>query len=298
MELKVLWAALARRWYLVLLAIVCTVVATLLVAAKVGPKYEAEGASLIFPPMPTTQRGSESVPGNPYLALDSMTQARDIVIRELTSQATGEEFDQKFPGSTYQATPDSMNNAPIIVITVDAASADSAVSGVSSLMDRVPAILTDLQSGLGIDSKSEITSKTLIADQRPDSVHKDQIRAALVTGAATLGLGLLVIGLIDGLLTGRRAKKHSAELRELRDTDEREPEATVTDAQGRSSPAGEAGTSGVARTSGGLNRLGPRSASTTVNAFPANGSRAQAADPEGRRTRSGSHRTANPAQRR
>ncbi len=211
MELKVIFSVLARRWYFVILAILCTVGATFFVANKVGPTYEAQGAVLIFPPVATVERGAETVTqGNPFLALDGVSQARDIVIRELTSKETADEFDRHYPGTTYVATPDVMNNAPIILITVESPAVDTAVDGVSNIMGLVPTTLTKLQEGLGLDSNSVITSKPLIADQRPESVHKDQIRAAVLAAVVTLGFGLLVIGLIDGLLSGRRRNRHSA----------------------------------------------------------------------------------------
>ena len=65
MELKVILGALARRWYFVILAILLTVGATLLVASKVGPTYEAQGAVLIFPPVATVQRAPRLSPGQP-----------------------------------------------------------------------------------------------------------------------------------------------------------------------------------------------------------------------------------------
>ena len=101
------------------------------------------------------------------------------------------------------ATPDVMNNAPIIIVTVESPAPDTAVDGVSNIMSLVPTTLTKLQEGLGLDANSVITSKR--ADRRPASgiSHKDQIRAAVVAAAVTVGLGLLLIGLIDGLLTAR-----------------------------------------------------------------------------------------------
>ena len=303
MELKVFWAVLRRRWYFVLVAIACTVGATVLVAAKVGPTYEAQGAVLVFPPVTTVQRGAESVTqGNPYLALDGVGQARDIVIRELTSKAAGDQFVQQFPGSTYEATPDVMNSAPIILITVESPSADTAVSGVASLMDRVPTTLTNLQAGLELDANSEITSKPLIADQRPESVHKDQIRAAVVAAVVTLGLSLLAIGLIDGLLTGRRGKRAAGTPQGTRGADQSDQSASPGPPGRRSAQravAEHATEPTKVATSTGLaaSRMRPRPTPATVGTPSANGASSHKADAEGRTTKSAARRSVDAAQR-
>lgn len=303
MDLKTILAALVRRWYLVLLVIGFSVGATLFVAAKVGPTYEAQGAVLVFPPVATVQRGAKEVTqGNPYLALDGVSQARDIVIRELTSKKTADEFDIFYPGTTFEATPDVMNNAPIILITVESPAADTAVTAVSELMARIPTTLTGLQKGLGLDSNSVITSKPLIADEQPEPLHKEQIRAAVVAAVLALGLGLLVIGLLDGLLTGRLKKKASVKLPETNlpsDLVGRQRSATADRKDLDNSTVSErletvehARPAGVAST-----RLRPRSPAPTAAAVPVYGG-ARHGQSSDDRTRNGSHSTADPAQRR
>lgn len=284
MDLKAISAVLLRRWYLVLVVIGCTVGATYFVAERVGPTYEAQGAVLVFPPVATVQRGAETVTqGNPYLALDGVSQARDIVIRELTSKKTADDFDLLFPGTTFEATPDVMNNAPIILITVESPGAATAVAGVADLMGRVPATLTALQAGLGLDENSVITSKPLIADQRTEAIYKDQIRAAVVAAVVAAGLGLLAIGLLDGILTGRQKKKRSAKpANRPANNPPGSTDITTIDVGGLGSPAvarrpdnvRSGGSAGVAST-----RLRPRSPVTS-------------------RTKNGSHSMADPAQRR
>src|SRR5687768_14672808 len=89
MQLKDLSTTLIRRWYLVLLALVCAAIATFLTVDKVGPTYEAKAAVLLLPPVATVQHGSrsETTVGNPYLLLDGLSQIRDILIRTITAQA-------------------------------------------------------------------------------------------------------------------------------------------------------------------------------------------------------------------
>ncbi len=210
MELRVFWATLVRRWYFVVAALAFTVGATFLVVSMVGPTYEAEGSVLVFPPVATVQRDTQlEAQGNPYLVLNGVSQARDIVIRELMSKSTQEQLAEQSPGSSYEAIADYMNSAPIILLTVDADSASTATSALAVVMDHVPVILADLQAGLNLPTDAVITSKPLIADSQASVVRKGQIRAGIIAGVAMLSLSLLVIGLLDGILAARLASKKS-----------------------------------------------------------------------------------------
>lgn len=208
MRIKDFWTTLVRRWYIALIALFLAIAGTFYIVQKVGPTYEAEGSVLVFPPVATVQRETElQTQGNPYLVLGGVSQARDIVIRALTSKATQEELANEYPDSSFEATPDFTNSAPIILITTKASSSDQAVAALAAVMDRVPSILVDLQSGLDLPTEAQITSRPLVADPSPDPVYSTQIRAGLVAGVAALGLGLLFVGLLDGLLAGRATKK-------------------------------------------------------------------------------------------
>jgi hypothetical protein len=221
-QLKAFWATLMRRWYLLLLALACTALATFFTVDNVGPTYEAKGAVLFMPPVTSVQKGDHPI-GNPYLMLDGLSQIRDIVIRALQAQTTHDELCQKRgdaayeamrqglckennPDVTYEAAGDFTNRAPIIIVTVDADTPADAVIALGAVTNRVPEILTSLQAGLKLGANAEITSTLLVADKEPEIVRKSQIRAGIVAGAGTLGLCLLMIGLFDGLLTSRRSK--------------------------------------------------------------------------------------------
>lgn len=205
MRLKEFWATVARRWYLVLVAILLSLGVTAVVVEKVGPTYQVDGAALIFPPTAKVDRDPQAMTvGNPYLALNGVVLARDIVIRSLTSKSVADEIAGEIPGSTFEATPDVMTNAPIINITVEASTPEDAAETLTAVLDRIPGILTELQAGLDLDQADVITSQPLIADAEAEVLHKDQIRAGIVALAAALGLGLLMIGLLDGLLVSRK----------------------------------------------------------------------------------------------
>jgi uncharacterized protein involved in exopolysaccharide biosynthesis len=103
-QVRDLLLALWRRWYLVLAVVLAAAGATVATVVLVGPTYEAKGATLLIPPGATVQQrlnvGASS--GNPYLALSGLTQARDVVIRSVSAQATYLEICQGSGDARYQ----------------------------------------------------------------------------------------------------------------------------------------------------------------------------------------------------
>lgn len=220
MEMGVLWGSMRRRWYLVMVLAILTCAATFLVAQRVGPTYEAGGTVLVFPPAQSTASDGTRSQGNPYLALGGVNQARDVIVRALTSKKVSDEFGKTYPtGMSYEIVPDYTNSAPIILFTVEASNPDVATAALDALVSLVPVELRELQSGLGLPEPQQVSSVVLTSDKEPATTHKSMIRSAIIAGAAVGGSGLLLIALIDGLLAGRRAPDADGEAHE--DADER-----------------------------------------------------------------------------
>jgi hypothetical protein len=224
----VLWRALRRRFYLVIALGVLTGAATYLVAQRVGETYEATGTVLVFPPSRTEGPTGEMSKENPYLSLGGVGQARDVVVRALTSKQVGDAFGAAYPaGTTFEIVPDYTNSAPIILFTVEASTPDVATDALTSLMDRVPVELDKLQAGLDLPPAERVSSVVLTRDEEPATTWKDMIRAALVTAAGLGGTGLLLIALVDGWLAGRREPDPDA-AEEVADDDPPEQPAPVS----------------------------------------------------------------------
>lgn len=228
MQVRAFWWTLLRRWYLSLAVLLMTAAAGFAVVQVVGPTYEATGAVLVLPPVTTVQQGLKTeANGNPYLSLGGLTQVRDIAIRSVTSQESTDELCRadpspayasmreqlckSDPGVTFDVTPDFTNSAPIVLITVEADSTEHAVVALQAVMDRVPVVLAQLQTGMKLKSDATITSAPLVEDLKPTVVRKDQIRAGIVGAVGTLGIGLLVIGLLDSLLSARSTRRDELE---------------------------------------------------------------------------------------
>lgn len=202
MELSAVWGALARRWYLVIVSLGLTVVAVVVMMGRVGPSYTAQGTLLLFPPEGTTRAG-ERIEGNPYLSLGGLNPARDILIRAMTSKTSRESIEKSHPGVTYEMYADMAVSGPIIVVEVTGPSDEATTGALNTLFETVPSMLVDLQSDLGIKRREYITVQELTIDETAQKVTKDQLRAGIVAGAGVLVVGLLGIGLLDGLLLSR-----------------------------------------------------------------------------------------------
>lgn len=210
MELNVFLRALLRRWPVLIAVLVLAGAGTFVAFDRVGPAYETTGSTLIFPPIDADGTGPEVAGGNPYLELAGLTQARDIVIRTLTSKTTRAEIETIYPDMAYDVAPDFTNSAPIILFTVEASGPRTSTEVLAELMGRVPSTLAGLQSGRDLAKSQLITSVALTEDSDPEVVRKDQIRAGIFVGAGILGAGLLLLGLIDSLFAARRSRRHVA----------------------------------------------------------------------------------------
>ncbi|SDU84306.1 hypothetical protein SAMN04488544_0818 [Microlunatus sagamiharensis] len=224
MQIHVLWGALRRRWYALVVTVLLAAAGTYLVVHAVGPTYRATGAVLLLPPETTLEQADPKQSNtNPFLALGSLSQVRDVTVRSVTSQATMAAMCLPQPDPAYaamraklcnddpavkfQVGPDDTNSAPIVLITVDADTVSDAQVALRAMMDQVPAALTQLQGPMVLKPEAIITSTPLVTDARPEVVRKNQIRTGIVAGAGILGLGLLLLALLDHLLLTRQGRR-------------------------------------------------------------------------------------------
>lgn len=204
MDMRALVLALLRRWYLVVPALLLAGSSTYLTVTKVGPTYTAEASILLLPPPTISGEGPNAVQVNPYTSMGGLTPARDVLVHAMTSRSSREAMKERFPGSDFDLVPDVAVSGPLISVEVASSSEAEALALLNELTGRTPEQLVALQAGLKIDNGVQITAQTLDADQKAQIEHKAQIRAGIVTAAATLVILLLGICLLDGLLMSRR----------------------------------------------------------------------------------------------
>lgn len=192
---------LLRRWYLTLTGVVLTAVLCAAAVIMVGPTYEDKATVLLLPPVSSLASGE-----NPYLGLSGLEQSVDVLVRSLNAQSVQLDVRQRWPGAEFTIAPDVETSGPIILITSENGSAEEAADLTSYLLTRVPVNLADLQSGLNVRARSQITSMVLTQYDQPEVIRSGQLRVGLGAVAAGLALTVLLVGLLDGLLSRRRQR--------------------------------------------------------------------------------------------
>lgn len=206
MYLKDLRASLARRWYLVVAGLLLTGLLGLATLKLVPATYEANASDVLLPPQSSVIEG-----GNPFLYLGGLSQALDVLTRSLQSDATQSVIADLHPDIEYTIAPDRTTTGPILLITTDSSSPSEAMAGLQSVLGQIQPTLSKLQDDLNVPQNSRITVMRLAIDAEPTTVRKNQTRAVLAVVALGLVATVLLIGLIDGLLLSRRAKREGSE---------------------------------------------------------------------------------------
>jgi hypothetical protein len=206
MYLRDLAASLLRRWYLVTVAVVLTVSASLGVLAHVGPTYQMSASVVLVPPTSTEDPGA-----NRYLALSGLTQAVSVVIRALNGDQTNAAVDKVEPHGTYLAAPDYTTSAPIIVLTATASSPTVARALLDASLSQVPTNLARLQDQLSIGQNAQITAIGVSHDDKPTVVQKKRLRLVAALAVLLMGLFAVAIGAIDGAMVRRREESDGAD---------------------------------------------------------------------------------------
>jgi capsular polysaccharide biosynthesis protein len=208
MYLQQVLASLRRRWMLTGLALVVAVAAGYATAGVVGPTYTSESSVVLVPP-PTTTRivnadGTETA-GNPYMYLGGLTEARDVLVKAMSSEAAHQQVSDSAGTGTYLVTPDFDTRAPMLVITTSAPTRAAASEVTTAVLDQVPTVLANIQADLNIPSNARITTR-VVTDDPVMPNHKAQMRLVALATLGMLAVLAMLIGVIDGLLIRRQRR--------------------------------------------------------------------------------------------
>ena len=210
MDLADLGRTLRRRWYLTLLAIALAIAVALLGWGRAKPTFTAAGTILLMPPVSVVEAkptdGAAYSARNPLLYLGGLTEARDAVVSAFSTEATRADLADNYH-STVEITSKDGSTAPIIVYSVEGTDASQAEQGLKHLVSSAGPRLIELQDGLKVPQKDRVTFETLSVDDKATASHKKQLELAVVGFAGTLGLGLLLIALIDGRRQAQRSAR-------------------------------------------------------------------------------------------
>ena len=209
MYFRDLGLSLVRRWPLVLIGIVLTAGLAAVVFVMVPASWTARASVLILPP--ATVVGET---GNPYLFLGGLGQASDVLAKRLDAEDAHTSAEERYSGAEFTVGTDRGSPAPVILIEVDAPTADEALALAGELHAQVPVELVAMQRELDVPSDALITKSDITVDTVATLNPKARIQLTAIVAAAGLALTILLIGLVDGLAR-RRRDRTDAEMEEL-----------------------------------------------------------------------------------
>ena len=192
--------ALRRRWLIATSGLVLTATLALLAGVYVGPTYSAHAVVVLLPPAP-----ADAV-DNPYLYLNGLTQARDVVEQSLGSEQFRQRLTRQFPSADYTVAADPLSSGPLLDIDAEASTSMAARRVMDLLVRNAPLTLQSLQDRLKVAERAKIKALTVAADDRPAVVRKSQIRAVIAVTGLGLTVTFLLVALVDGLVTRRRER--------------------------------------------------------------------------------------------
>lgn len=190
---------LLRRWYLVVLGLVVTVMLCLFAVQAIPVRYSAEAGLLLLPPRISVGEG-----GNPYLALGALGPVGDVLSKTLTDSTAQRELKAAGVTGTYEVGPDTASPAPIVLVTVETTSESAALSSLQLILDRAPLRLLALQRETSVKNNAFITSTVITRSTRAEAVRKPQIRAVMVAAVSGIAMTLMITAAVDAMLLRRR----------------------------------------------------------------------------------------------
>lgn len=195
-------AVLLRRWYVALLGMALTGLALGGINAVVEPKYVATAEILLLPPATVVPPG-----GNPYLTLGGLSAAGEVMSRAMTDPQSLRVLKTSGLEGEVAVGLDPNAAAPIVLVSVEASSNQTALRGVGLLLDDAPRTLRRIQDEANVRSGSYITTTLVTRDPKAERQIKSLVRIMVLVGV--LGIAFTVAGAswTDARMLRRAARK-------------------------------------------------------------------------------------------
>ncbi|WP_191563614.1 YveK family protein [Janibacter melonis] len=204
MQLRDVVSAGRRRWWVVVIGVLCALGAGYGAYATTPPTYEATATVLLLPPRATVEDGD-----NPLLQLGGLNEAVDVLVLELSSQDVRRRVEELQPDSSYEVVNEPSTSSPVLLLTVRDVTSQGALQIRDELLATTPRSLSALQSKITSGSDQQITSRVVSSDKVAESVGRDRVRSALIALVGVGVLTLIALSLVDGALR-RRAERRLA----------------------------------------------------------------------------------------
>ncbi|MGN6326416.1 hypothetical protein [Pseudolysinimonas sp.] len=201
MYLRDLARGLARRWYILLIGVLLTIPSAIAAFASTPVTYTAQASMVLLPPSASVDKT-----GNPYLQLDGLAQALEILGQRMSSESERSAIAAEHPGVTYVAGPDTTTSGPILLLSTEAPRASGALRTLTDLRAAAADTLNGLQAQLDVPESSRIRITDVAVDDSPTVSTKSRTQITLIVIAAGVVLTVLVAGVVDRALAARRRR--------------------------------------------------------------------------------------------
>lgn len=203
---------LRRRWYIALPAVLLTGILALYVYVTVPTRYESSGVLVLTSPAAGGRYTANTKPEdvvrvNPLLQFDgSLTTTAQILTQILGDPKTAEELAGKGSTAVYTANTGPVGG-PLLFITSEADSAESAEGLVDKVLGKTVAELAEQQKALNAPEQTFITAQILVKPTTASAKIGGKVR---YVGAATVVLLLLTLAstfAADSIMTKAKRRK-------------------------------------------------------------------------------------------
>ena len=188
-----------RRWYVVLPALLVTLLIEMFVAGSVAPSYKVESSLLLLPPVgvSTADAAKTTSATNPFAALP-LSSVAGVLAQKMLAPETSQKIADAGMVGKYTVVP-RIDNTPVIDITAEGKTADAARAEANLVGTMAAQQLTSWQTASV--QANRVTMRVLIAPGPATPVLGSKIRAIVVVvalgGAASLYLAFLVEAFVE-----------------------------------------------------------------------------------------------------
>lgn len=192
---------LLRRWYILFVGLLLTLIGTGIVAAHVPPAYEAQASLLLLPP----DESLEVEGSNPFLMLGGMGQALAVLQTRLNApESQSALLPEDDPDAAFSAIGDTSTGAPFLMIAVTATSDDTALELLDDVQSAAATQLIRMQSELDIDDSSTIGMMTVTTAAEATIVTSARTQTIIISGVVGIVLTLAAAAIVEGTMSARR----------------------------------------------------------------------------------------------
>lgn len=195
-------APLVRRWPLVLLGTVLSLLAAFFFASSAPPSYSSSASVLLLP-------GKKAIPedANAFLYMGNLSEARDVVVQSLGTEPVAERVLGAVPDGAFWAVADGTSNAPIIILTVTSPSASDANGGRDAAVDELGNVVELLQDQADTPKVARFRTLTLSAPTVPEASGQTRTRGLITYSVLGIAFTLGLVALVDLALQGRARRR-------------------------------------------------------------------------------------------